>query len=361
DQVNFKEAVADPGWCAAMDVELKDLEENGTSELIVLPEGKNAIDSHWIFKTKLKADGTEERKKVRLVVKGNRQRHGIDYQETFALVANMVIVRSLLAIAAMKGWFTCQMDVSNAFLHSDVFEEVHMKPPLGYIGKGHNVSADYKLDPQMHKYTKELLKESRVLNKKPYKLPMEPNLKQQADVGLNGYKARHMLHYATLKSVYAIPYFCSYASCETLVKVFAELSRTRRSTTGYCVLLGDSLISWKSKKQVVVSRSLTEAKYRSMAMTCYEMTWLVSPWKGVIGFGKRVKVNPLYIRPFKVLAKVEIVAYRLELPDRLSRVHSTFQVSNLKKRLFDEPLAIPVDEIQIDDELNFIEELVETS
>nr|GFD25560.1 reverse transcriptase domain-containing protein [Tanacetum cinerariifolium] len=60
-----------------------------------------------------------------------------------------------------------------------------------------------------------------------------------------------------------------------------------------------------------------------------------------------------------VLAKVGIVAYRLELPDRLSRVHSTFQVSNLKKRLFDEPLAIPVDEIQIDDELNFIEELVE--
>ncbi|GJT27487.1 putative reverse transcriptase domain-containing protein [Tanacetum coccineum] len=85
----------------------------------------------------------------------------------------------------------------------------------------------------------------------------------------------------------------------------------------------------------------------------------VSPWKGVICFGKRGKLNPLYIGPFKVLAKVGTVAYRLELLDQLSRVHSSFHVSNLKKCLFDEPLAIPLDEIQIDDKLNFIEELVE--
>ncbi|GKD77449.1 putative reverse transcriptase domain-containing protein [Tanacetum coccineum] len=85
----------------------------------------------------------------------------------------------------------------------------------------------------------------------------------------------------------------------------------------------------------------------------------VSSWKGVIRFGKRGKLNPCYIGPFKILAKVGTLAYRLELPEQLIRVHSTFHVSNLKKCLVDEPLAIPLDEIQIDDKLNFIEELVE--
>ncbi|GJU38423.1 putative reverse transcriptase domain-containing protein [Tanacetum coccineum] len=75
----------------------------------------------------------------------------------------------------------------------------------------------------------------------------------------------------------------------------------------------------------------------------------VSPWKGVIRFGKRGKLNPRYIGPFKIIAKVGTVAYRLELPERLSRVHSTFHVSKLKKCMADEPLAIPLDEIQVDD------------
>nr|GEX26006.1 putative reverse transcriptase domain-containing protein [Tanacetum cinerariifolium] len=85
----------------------------------------------------------------------------------------------------------------------------------------------------------------------------------------------------------------------------------------------------------------------------------VSSWKGVICFGKRWKLNLRYIRPFKILAKVGTVAYRLELPDQLSRVHSTFHVSNMKKCLFYEPLAILLDKIHIDDKLNFIKEAVE--
>ncbi|GJT89229.1 putative reverse transcriptase domain-containing protein [Tanacetum coccineum] len=85
----------------------------------------------------------------------------------------------------------------------------------------------------------------------------------------------------------------------------------------------------------------------------------VSPWKGVIRFGKRGKLNPRYIGPFKIIAKVGTVAYRLELLEKLNRVYSTFHVSKLKKCLADEPLAIPLDEIQVDDKLHFIEEPVE--
>ncbi|GKC10334.1 putative reverse transcriptase domain-containing protein, partial [Tanacetum coccineum] len=85
----------------------------------------------------------------------------------------------------------------------------------------------------------------------------------------------------------------------------------------------------------------------------------VSPWKGVIRFGKRGKLNPRYIGPFKIIAKVGTVAYRLELPEQLSKFHSTFHVLNLKKCMSDEPLVIPLDEIQVNDKLHFIEEPVE--
>nr|GFA43715.1 putative reverse transcriptase domain-containing protein [Tanacetum cinerariifolium] len=85
----------------------------------------------------------------------------------------------------------------------------------------------------------------------------------------------------------------------------------------------------------------------------------VSPWKGVIRFDNRGKVNPRYVRPIKVLAKVRKVAYRLELPQELSKVHHTFHVSNLKKCYADEPLVMPLEGIHVDDKLQFVEEPVE--
>ncbi|GKC42079.1 hypothetical protein Tco_1059801 [Tanacetum coccineum] len=85
----------------------------------------------------------------------------------------------------------------------------------------------------------------------------------------------------------------------------------------------------------------------------------VSPWKEVIRFGRREKLNPRYIGPFKIIAKVGTVAYHLELLEKLSRVHSTFHILKLKKCMADEPLAVPLDEIQVDNKLNFIEEPVE--
>nr|GEW27209.1 putative reverse transcriptase domain-containing protein [Tanacetum cinerariifolium] len=85
----------------------------------------------------------------------------------------------------------------------------------------------------------------------------------------------------------------------------------------------------------------------------------VSPWKGDIRFGKRGKLNPRYIGSFKVLAKAGTIGYRHELPQQLSRFHLTFHVTNLKKCLSNEPLAIPLDELHVDDKLRFVEELVE--
>ncbi|GKE75909.1 putative reverse transcriptase domain-containing protein [Tanacetum coccineum] len=85
----------------------------------------------------------------------------------------------------------------------------------------------------------------------------------------------------------------------------------------------------------------------------------VSPWKGVVHFGKQGKLNPRYVGPFKVIERVGSVAYKLELPQQLSRVHNTFHVSNLKKCLSDESLVIPLEELRVDDKLHFVEEPVE--
>nr|GEV04349.1 retrovirus-related Pol polyprotein from transposon TNT 1-94 [Tanacetum cinerariifolium] len=326
---------------------------------------------------------------------GHRQRHGIDYQETFAPVAKMVTVRSLLAIAAVKGWFTCHMDVSNAFLHCDLFEEVYMKPPLGYTGKGHNVSVDSSLNPQLVCKLKKSLygfkqaprqwffKLSSALldfytqSKTDYSLFVKKEgtsfivvlvyvddllITGNDESQINSLKAQlssvfHMkdwenriifwdwksanllmlqtdvgtplqdsevyrrfigkLIYITVirpDICYTVQLLSQFMQSPTSVHMqavkhllryllnspgqgillahdsaiqfkaycdsdWASCPVTRRSTTGFCVLLGDSPISWKSKKQAVVSRSSAEPQYRSMAMTCCEVNWLVNLFK----------------------------------------------------------------------------------
>nr|GEX95335.1 putative reverse transcriptase domain-containing protein [Tanacetum cinerariifolium] len=106
-------------------------------------------------------------------------------------------------------------------------------------------------------------------------------------------------------------------------------------------------------------KSYADLKRKPMEFEVRDRVMLkVSPWKGVVRFGKRGKLNPRYVRPFKVLAKVGTVAYMLELPQELSRVHHTFHVSNLKKCYADEPLVMPLEGIHVDDRLQFVEEPV---
>ncbi|GJY12996.1 putative reverse transcriptase domain-containing protein [Tanacetum coccineum] len=85
----------------------------------------------------------------------------------------------------------------------------------------------------------------------------------------------------------------------------------------------------------------------------------VSPWKGVVRFGKKGKLAPRFVGPFEIVEKVGPVAYRLDLPEELNGVHDTFHVSNLKKCLADPTLKVPLDEIRVDAKLNFVEEPVE--
>ncbi|KAA0043165.1 Integrase, catalytic core [Cucumis melo var. makuwa] len=137
EPTSYQKASTDPLWQKAMNDELQALEKTHTWDYVDLPPSKRPIDCKWIYKIKTHSDGTIECYKARLVAKGYSQEYGIDYEETFAPVARMMSVRSLLAVAAVKQWSLLQMDVKNAFLNGSLFEEVYMKPPPGTSSPPH--------------------------------------------------------------------------------------------------------------------------------------------------------------------------------------------------------------------------------
>lgn len=134
EPTSFKKAMEDANWRLAVRHEIDALEDSDTWEIVTLPKGKKALACKWVFRLKFRADGTLECHKACLVVSGNKQVEGDDYDETFSLVAKMTTVRSFLQLAASLNWEVHQMDVHNAFLHGDLNEEVYMRLPPGFRG-----------------------------------------------------------------------------------------------------------------------------------------------------------------------------------------------------------------------------------
>jgi hypothetical protein len=123
-------------WIEACDSEYNSLMKNKTWELTELPPDRQPITCKWIFKIKHKADGSIERYKARLVVRGFSQKEGVDFNETFAPVIRFESVRVLLAIATEFNLEIDQCDVKTAFLNGDLTEEIYMEQPEGYEVKG---------------------------------------------------------------------------------------------------------------------------------------------------------------------------------------------------------------------------------
>lgn len=398
-----------------MALELEALNKNNAWDIVALPPCKKAIGCKWIFKIKLKVDGSIERYKARLVAKGFTQKYGIDYQETFSLIVKMATVRSNIAIAAHKNWKIYQLDINNAFLHGELHEEVYMKLPDGipnplnlvcrlkksiyglkqasrvwfaklhhelliqgfkqskndyslflkktgdhmtiaavYVDDilltGDNLSEINALKAHLHrvfsikdlsylnhflgleigytpegiilsqaKFTRELLSDSGIDKFKTVDTPLPLYLKLQAD-DTNLYSDPELyrclvgkLNFLThtrpdlAYSVQTLSQFMQQPSCShfsalqhllhyvhsiagqgILLKASDKLTLqaysdsdwgafpdSRRSITGYLLLLGSSPISWKSKKESTVSESSSEAEYKAMSAAAYEITWLV--------------------------------------------------------------------------------------
>ncbi|GJU25999.1 retrovirus-related pol polyprotein from transposon TNT 1-94 [Tanacetum coccineum] len=134
---NIKEAMADSAWIEAMQEELHQFDRLQVCELIDKPFGKNVIKLKWLWKNKKDEDQTVIRNKARLVAKGYAQEEGIDFEESFALVARLEVVRIFVAHAAHKSFSIYQMDMKMAFLNGPLKEEVYVVQPDGFVDPDH--------------------------------------------------------------------------------------------------------------------------------------------------------------------------------------------------------------------------------
>jgi len=123
-------------WEEAINSELDSIMSNHTWELVDLPKGSKPIRCKWVFRKKLRTDGTIDKFKARLVVIGYTQKKEIDYFDTYSLVTKIATIRSLVALAAIHGLVVHQMDVKTAFLNGDLREKIYVEQPEGYVIQG---------------------------------------------------------------------------------------------------------------------------------------------------------------------------------------------------------------------------------
>ncbi|KAL0355837.1 UNVERIFIED_CONTAM: Copia protein [Sesamum radiatum] len=264
---NFSEAQARQEWREAMQQEINALERNETWEISDLPQGKNTIGCRWIYKVKLRPDGTVERCKARLVANGFSQVEGIDYNDCFSPVAKPVTVRLFLAIAAARGWPLHHLDVNNAFLHGKLDEIIYMDAPEGYKVPSGQVC-------RLKKSLYGLKQASRQWNQEFTDKIKAFGFTQSSHDYCLFVKGSGLQLIALL--VYVDDILIT-APTETLiqeVKRLGGLSTFQKITYGLLYILGGKSSLMETKKQTTVARSSAEAEYRSMTSTTCEITWI---------------------------------------------------------------------------------------
>jgi hypothetical protein len=128
----FEEYIQKKEWANAMTEEYQSIMKNDVWEIVPRPKSKDVVSSKWLYKIKHVADGSIEKYKVRFVAHGFSQKEGIDYEETFALVARYTSIRTIISLVAKMKWKLHQMDVKITFLNGFIEEEVYIEQPQGF-------------------------------------------------------------------------------------------------------------------------------------------------------------------------------------------------------------------------------------
>ena len=136
DPLTYKQAMSSndaPYLKEAINNEIESIMSNHTWELVDLPQGCKTLGNTWIFKKKLKPDGSIDKYKARLVVQGFRQKEDLHYFDSHSPVTRITSIRMLIAIASIHDLEIHQMDVKTAFLNGELEEEIYMKQPEGFL------------------------------------------------------------------------------------------------------------------------------------------------------------------------------------------------------------------------------------
>ncbi|GJW72005.1 ribonuclease H-like domain-containing protein [Tanacetum coccineum] len=240
----------DPHWRDAMSDEYNVLIKNNTWDLVPRPPSVNVVRSMWLFHHKYHTDGTLSHYKARLVANGSSQQLGIDCDKTFSPVVKPTTIQTVLSLVLSRHWPIHQLDVKNAFLNGDLSETVYMHQPLGFVNSIFPTHS--KLGPEGDPISDPTLYRN-LASSLQYLTFTHPDL---------SYVVQQLY---TLSTASLVAYSgADWASCPA----------TRRPTSGYCIFLGNNLLSWSSKRKHTLSRSSAEAKYRGVANVVAETAWL---------------------------------------------------------------------------------------